>query len=374
MSHPKELEQWIRDVSINMSHLSKNQAMVLALYSFAVSVTNRCGLSIVSTFLSLLLKHPYNTMRQRLREWNYEASAKRGDRRKAIVVQDQFSVLLKWLLSLWHPDEKRIALAMDVTYLGERFTILAVSVLYGGCSIPVAWHIREGHAKGEWHPIWVELLDCLAEGLCSRWQVFVLTDRGLYSKRLFKVIESKGWIPIMRISTQGLYQRKRMKGWKRLVALARPAIGIWCHRVRCFKGDPLDCTLLVQWDAVYNEPCLIVTTLQPEQIIPNLYGIRYWIEAGFKDVKRGGFRWEQTKMTDPARVERLWIVLAVALIRMIYLGSLVDEYFDWLFPDNEPRVLSHMTLGWLIGLVAMIRHDPLPTGYFMPYDWHKAPT
>ena len=31
--------------------------------------------------------------------------------------------------------------------------------------------------------------------------------------------------------------------------------------------------------------------------------MRSWIECSFKDTKRGGFDWHQTKTTDPVRAE-----------------------------------------------------------------------
>jgi hypothetical protein len=39
-----------------------------------------------------------------------------------------------------------------------------------------------------------------------------------------------------------------------------------------------------------------------------------WIEGGFKDTKRGGWGWHQTKMVDPERAERLWLAIAVATL------------------------------------------------------------
>ena len=38
-------------------------------------------------------------------------------------------------------------------------------------------------------------------------------------------------------------------------------------------------------------------------------------------LKRGGWQWQHTQMTDPARVARLWLALAVATLWMISVGS-----------------------------------------------------
>ena len=42
------------------------------------------------------------------------------------------------------------------------------------------------------------------------------------------------------------------------------------------------------------------------------YGLRAWIEQGFKKIKGGGWQWHSTRMTDPARVERLWLAIVLA--------------------------------------------------------------
>ena len=71
-------------------------------------------------------------MGQRLREWLRDADEKKGKKRKAIEVTSCFAPLLGWILSQWQPGEQKLALAIDATTLGQRFTVLAVSVLYRG--------------------------------------------------------------------------------------------------------------------------------------------------------------------------------------------------------------------------------------------------
>jgi hypothetical protein len=39
-----------------------------------------------------------------------------------------------------------------------------------------------------------------------------------------------------------------------------------------------------------------------------------WIEFGFRALKGLGWRWERTRRTDPDRVARHWLVLAVATL------------------------------------------------------------
>jgi len=75
--------------------------------------------------------------------------------------------LLQWLLAWWPADEPRLALALDATTLGKRFTVLVISVVYRGCAIPVAWKVVGAEQKGAWEPHWIQLLTQLEDGVQS---------------------------------------------------------------------------------------------------------------------------------------------------------------------------------------------------------------
>src|SRR5262249_60878591 len=74
----------------------------------------------------------------------------------------------------------------------------------------------------------------------------------------------------------------------------------------------VECTLMACWGEGYEEPWFLVTDLAPDEAEALWYGMRSWIEGGYRLLKRGGWEWQATQMTDPDRVERLWLVLAGA--------------------------------------------------------------
>jgi len=389
MSQSPALSQWADIVSSKMPHLSRSEAMVLALYSFGMVMVQSCGLSSIAYFLALLLKQKEGTLRQRLREWNYETRSKRGTKRKAIEVSTCFAPLMKWVLSWWSGEEQRLALALDASNLRDRFTVLAISVVYRGCAIPVAWVIvRQAH-KGSWRPHWEALLDQIKGTIPSGWTVIVLADRGLYAKWLYKKIKKGAWHPFLRITQQGLFRKVGQQSFRPLKDLLSPVNPTWCGEVECFKtkATRLGCTLLAHWDEAYTDPWLIVTDLAPTQAQVAWYGMRAWIEAGFKDTKRGGWHWEQTKMIDPARVERLWLVIAVATLWVVSVGTDAEEHlpvsgFEAL-PEahiarrrvsqkSRPRLLSCFRRGIIKILVTLIRGAALPLGRFLALPWADA--
>lgn len=375
-TYPEPLKQWIGEVSRHMSHLGKGEQVVLGLYSLASAVLGHCGQTQVSTLLGLWLGKSVNTMRQRLREFMYEGWQKAGRQRRTLDVTASFAPLMAWVIRLWERRPDRLYLVLDVTYLRDRFMILGVSVVYRGCAVPVAWHVLASETPGSWQPHWRRLLGSLQPAIPDDWTVLVLTDRGLASSELFEIIQSFGWHPVMRIEhSQAMYRRPHQQTWRRLQRLARPGMGIWCQRVQVWKNEPFNCTLLVTWDARYLDPCLVITDLPPGAIRPRVYALRVWIEAGFKDLKRGGLHWEQTQMRHPARVARFWLILAVTMLYLVAVGGLAQETLELCPATTRPAYppLSCATLGRLMVLVALLTAQPLPGGALLSYDWLRTP-
>ena len=116
-------------------------------------VCTRCSsLTTVAVFLSLYFECPLNTMRQRLREFYWEANAKAGQHRQALDVGTCFAPLLRWALQGW--PNRQLPIALDASTLGEKFVVLAISVVYRSCAIPVAWYVIECLFRVAWMECW----------------------------------------------------------------------------------------------------------------------------------------------------------------------------------------------------------------------------
>ena len=370
MSHPKELCQWRGVVSSHLEKLSWSQVKVLAEYSYGMVMTQHSGLSRIAEYVSQVEQETANTVRQRLREWCYDAPDKRGRGRQEVEVTGCFEGLLRWVVSWWRSSDKTIVLALDATSLGQVFTVLVLSVMFRGCSLPVAWAIVPGQAKGGWKDHWLGLLALARRAIPRKWRVMVLTDRGLYARWLFQAIRANHWHPFMRINRQGQYRLRRSKTWRPLSHFVRQNGCLRACRVVCFKTPSAQFvgSLLGYWAKGYADPWLIVTDLPVQQACALWYGCRAWIECGFKDFKRGGWRWEQTKMTRPERAERLWLVMAVAMLWVLSVGGEADALL------STSRSLSCFVRGLSLILAALTAHRPLPFGRFFAQLCPPAPT
>lgn len=387
MSCQRAVYQGTREVTTQLPHLSKPQATVLALWSVGMVLARSCALSSVAAWLAAGLERKENTVRQQLREWCYEAEAKRGVHRQAVVVETCFAPLLGWVLRWW--EGPQLALALDATTLGARFVVLAISVVYRGCAVPVAWTVLPAGEKHAWRGEWLRMLRRLRPVIPATLTVIVLADRGLYARWLYRRIARLGWHPFLRINAGGTFRPAARTRFQPLRSFV-PQLGTrWQGRGTAFVSRPsrLDCTLLACWEEGYQEPWFILTDLPPESSAAGWYGLRAWIEQGFKMTKRGGWQWQRTRMTDPERAARLWLAVAVAPVWLLSVGGAVEEAIPpstlldvtgILAQQRRQRRATRLRLvsvfrrGWIAILVALLNHRRLPTGRFVPEPWPRS--
>jgi Transposase DDE domain len=348
-----------------------------------------CGLTAVSYLLAQLLGRKPNTVRQQLREFCYEASDKRGQKRQQLEVEACFADLLGWILSWWQGQQ--LALALDATSLGARFVVLAISVVYRGCAIPVAWKVLRANRPHGWKGEWLGLLRGLRAALPRSLTVIVLADRGLYARWLYQQIMRLGWHPFLRVNAGGKFRPAGTRVFRSLASLAPRAGTRWSGEGSAFAKPEhrLECTLLACWEEGHQEAWLILTDLPPEAAQAGWYGLRAWIEQGFKITKRGGWQWQRTRMSNPKRAARLWLAVAVATLWLLSVGGAAEqavpestllEVSGVLAEQQRQRRATRLRLvsifrrGWVVILVALLHRARLPKGYFRPEPWPGAPS
>ncbi|BBL75366.1 hypothetical protein [Methylomagnum ishizawai] len=111
--------------------------------------------------------------------------------------------------------------------------------------------------------------------------------------------------------------------------------------------------------------------------------MRGWIEQSFKKIKGGGWQWQNTRMDDPERAERLWLAIAIATWWLLSVGGEAEAGMAAAtFPaiPGSPRQQAHR---WrLVGifrhgrsliLAALFERRALPVGKARPEPWPSVP-
>ena len=127
------------------------------------------------------------------------------------------------------------------------------------------------------------------------------------------------------------------------------------------------------------------------------YGLRTWIEGGFKDFKRGLWGWHQSKMKRASSVERLWLAMAVAQLWCVSLGCQAEAKLEAEVLEHEPgtslperhiahrrrkraagqlpaRRLSCVVRGRLILLAMQYQSEPFTLGSLQAQPWPQTIT
>jgi hypothetical protein len=395
MTRPMGLLQWSQTVSTSLPHLSLPPRSGLALWSGGMVLAQSCGLTPVATCRAYLLGKGEATVREQLRHWYrdgaHKSGAKRGDKRRTLEVSPCFAPLLRWVVAWSAPAGRPLARAMDASTLGQRGTVLLISVVVRGCAIPGAWRIVEATRPGAWRPHWEALFGHLQGRVPADGPGIVLADRGLYAHGVFPTMQALGWPPFLRINRHGHYRPQISPAFRPLTPVLSRMGQRWAGPVVCFTtpARQLTGTLLARWDAGSREPWLVLTDVPATGPEVAWYGLRAWIECGFKDSKRGGWHWEQTKRTNPARAERLWLALALATFWTLRVGCQAEVTPPRPDVTRLParhiarrrasrqvpvRSLSGFRRGRLVIVAALCTGQGLPMGNLISEPWPQSGT
>jgi hypothetical protein len=355
----------------------------LALWSLGMILVRSCSLTAIADWWSCQLGQPFNTVRERLRDTYREAEAKAGTHRRQLDLEACWAPWLNWVLEGWSGTQ--LAVVLDATSLGSRFVLLVISVVYRGCAVPILWKVLIAGVKQPWKPEWEALLKTLRGRVPPAWTVIVLADRGLYAQWLFEAIVQIGWHPMLRVNLGGSF---RPEGWYHWVPFRQlvPAIGRrWQGYGTAFTQPKtrLNCTLLACWEAGHDAPWLILTNVPPHAAEACWYGLRAWIEQGFKKIKSGGWQWQYTRMTDPNRAERLWLAIAITTWWLLAVGGEAEAAIPTktfpAVPDSPRqqgrrwRLVGIFRHGWSLIVAALFNHQPWPMGQGRPEPWPALP-
>lgn len=345
----------------------------------AILAKSACQHAVLTALMVSASAGSWETMRESLRRWlggrggRGESSSRQG---RPVEVQASFAPLLRWVLAWWQGDT--LPLALDATQHGDQVVALVISVLYRGTAVPVAWAILPANQPGAWRDPFLELVQALAPAIPEGMRVLLMTDRGLWSPALWRTLRQHGWHPLMRLQS---HTRIVPVGQARQTA--QQLVGgpgrIWVGPATVFAQEhQRHATVLLVWLPGHAEPWVLLTDLPPARVDLLWYGLRGWIECGFRALKSVAWQWQHTRRLAPDRIARHWLVLAVAQLWTVAVGTDLEALVTTppaLIPVRDgppapvmaatalaprgPRRVSLVRLG-LLGLQRALWRESLP--------------
>ena len=305
------LYQWHHAVERWLPQLSKPLVTVLSGFSFGVAAARCCTLSAVAEAVPALGKPA--TVERRLQRF---LANQRLDWAQCC------QALAAWVLS-HRSGRGPVVLLVEESSLQQRLKVMAVSLAYRGRAIPLAGWC---YPPTQWPMGQVQLITTLltwvAAGLADRRPVLVQADRGIgTSPELRRAIDRLGWYYLVRVTKQ---VRLRVDGhapvpFARLVS--QPGDAWRGQVVACKQAGWIRCWAQGRWQSGHAEPWLLLTNHPDAQ--RDWYSLRRWEELACRDCKAYGWQWQRSRVWRAERANVLWVVLALADVWMLNLGTQV---------------------------------------------------
>lgn len=285
-----------------------------------------------------------------------------------VTAEAAHTPLVRATLAAW--PSATLLLIADATALKDRLVRLEVALAYHGRTVPLAWAIypAAGLPDGQtWQELLERLLDRAAALLPPGRTVLLLLDRGFVSPAVWDAALARGWHPVLR--AQRSVRLQTADGAERPVGEllgAEPGLVALAGRVFEKGGWRTASVTALRQDGM-EEAWLLLSDLPPGPQRALEYAARMHIEEGFRDDKAAGWRWEQSRVTQPERAERLLLVLHLATLWCLSAGAAAVRTGlarRWVRPSRPAWSLFRIGWAWL--RQALIRPEPIPLHHRLP--------
>jgi hypothetical protein len=212
-----------------------------------------------------------------------------------------------------------VIIMLDQSKMGEGFECLMVSLRIGERAIPVAWRVIE--TKGAiGFDIQNPLLDAVVKMVPHGIKILLAADRFYGTANLIEWCQQHSWN--YRIRLKGNLILKHEGGGEIATGAAAKA-GL--ESLLDAKLGHVTTHIGIIHEKEHPEPWIIAMNDVPSKHKILDYGMRWGIESMFSDFKSRGFGITQTQLQHADRIERLILILAVALYWAVSTGMSAME-------------------------------------------------
>lgn len=280
-----------------------------------------------------------------------------------VKVKSLYVPLMLAAINSW--NEQRLYLALDTTLLWNRYCMIHLSVICGGRAIPFLWKVIEHQSSTVAFEEYKLMLRLSHRLLSSHSNVMLLADRGFANHQLVSWLKTSQWHYCLRLPCDVFIHGARRHPIELKYLYPPKSQAVLYHNVGLWLDGECRSNFVLANVKGAREPWAVITDEDPTLQTLWQYGLRFRIEELFLDSKSGAFQLEESKIRHPKALERLYLVVALAILfttthgMMIQLKGLrkrVDPHYR--------RGLSYLKIGirWLKGVLHKGRHlfDPQP--------------
>src|SRR3954468_4658891 len=213
-------------------------------------------------------------------------------------------------------DGEPLGLILDQSKVSDRHQVLMLALRWGERALPLAWRVEETEGAIGFDTQ-KALLDAVVPWLPAPARVRLLGDRFYGTADLIGWCQERGWD-----------YRLRLKGNLVVVDGAGRTTTGQCAKDRAYCLEDVELTgrrarthIGIIHDPGHAEPWIIAMSEKPGYLRTLEYSARWGIEPMFSDFKSRGFGIEDTQLRYADRLDRLILVMALALYVAVSTGQ-----------------------------------------------------
>lgn len=233
-----------------------------------------------------------------------------------ILVNEVMAPFAREVLARSAAGGKTIVLMIDQSKVNDAHQMLMVSLRVGERALPLAWHMKKTQGAIGFREQ-KDVLEAVAALLPKGARVTLMGDRFYGSPALIEWCREEGWGWRLRCK-QDLLVFDKDGGLTTLAEcfargeLMLTDIGLTEKRART--------NIAMVHEEGHPEPWIIAMSDPPSPWRAHDYGLRWGIEAMFSDYKTRGFNLEESQIERTDRLDRLVLVLSLALYWAVSTG------------------------------------------------------
>ena len=273
----------------------------------ASALTSRCANT--AEWISVMPRKADDKSKER-----YISRLLSNDRIKPIKVMHGF---IPELIEMSCDNGKTAILMLDQSKISDGFECLMVSLKTGERAMPVAWKVVE--TKGAiGFDVQEELLNSVVDMIPNDASIFLAADRFYGTSALVNWCKKHKWQYRIRLKGNLIFQHETgdITGEEALKA------GLHSLTEACFNNTDITTNIGIIWEKEngHKEPWFIAMECNPSKYRTLDYGMRWGIECMFSDFKSRGFSITKTHLRHADRIERLILILSIALYWAVSTG------------------------------------------------------
>jgi hypothetical protein len=286
-----------------------------------------------------------------------------------------YGKLILWALQQWKNSSQRLHLALDTSMLWNRYCIVYLSIVVHGRAIPLVWRTLVHSSASISAEISIEMLKKADQMLADFGPITLLADRGFPSAELLSWFDDQPrWTYVMRICSDTWINGTAAPMGCEVRRLKLPRGNFRGFQdVRLWVSGKQKTNLLLAYPTgiPVDEPWYLISNAHPSLDLVWSYAQRFCCEQLFRDQKSGLFQLESSGLRDPERIDRLLLVVAIAVLVGSLQGYAIS--FSGLRRQVDPhwqRGMSFVRIG-LASLQQFVANATATLQTWLPIPLHE---